>query len=96
MKLEFSQLAQIELEDAKTYYNLQQKELGERFKEHIKESVDTIAQFPLLYPKVSNTLHRVVVHKFPYSIFYTVDNERIIIISIAHQHRKPFYACENI
>ena len=44
MKLEFSELAHKELDDAREYYNLQQEELGERFKEHIKESVDTICR----------------------------------------------------
>jgi plasmid stabilization system protein ParE len=93
MKLEFSELAQTELEDARIYYNLQQDELGERFKEHIKQSVDSIVEFPTLYPKVTDELHKVVVHKFPYSIFYVLLVERIIIVSIAHQHRKPFYEC---
>ena len=93
MKLEFSELAQLEIEDANAYYNLQQEDLGERFKEHIKESVDSISQFPLLYPKVTEELHRVVVHKFPYSIFYMLFDEKIVIVSIAHQHRKPFYQC---
>jgi len=91
MTLAFSELAQHELEDARDYYNLQQDNLGERFKQHIKESVDSIKEFPLLYPKVNDVLHRVVVHKFPYSIFYLIDEIRIVIISIAHQHRKPFY-----
>jgi len=91
MKLEFSELAQTELEDAREYYNLQQEELGERFKEHIKESVDTIIEFPTLYPKVTDELHRVVVHKFPYSIFYVLLDEKIVVVSIAHQHREPFY-----
>jgi len=89
MILEFSELAQTELEDARAYYNLQQENLGESFKQHIKESVDNIQKYPLLYPKINDDLHRVVVHKFPYSI----DDKRIIIISIAHQHRKPFYEC---
>jgi plasmid stabilization system protein ParE len=93
MKLEFSQLAYTELEDARAYYNLQQEELGERFKKHIKEAIDNIIRFPSLYPKVTDDLHRVVVHKFPYSIFYTLLDETIVIVSIAHQHRKPFYEC---
>ena len=93
MTLEFSELAQTELEDARAYYNLQQNSLGERFKEHIKENVDGIALFPRLYPKVTDELHRVVVHKFPYSIFYILLDEIIVIVSIAHQHRKPFYEC---
>ena len=93
MTLEFSELAQSEIEDARAYYNLHQEELGERFKEHIKQSVDNIMDSPLLYPKVTDELHRVVVHKFPYSIFYALLDERIVIVSVAHQHRKPFYEC---
>jgi len=93
MRLELSTLAHKELEDARAYYNLQQENLGERFKEHIKESIDNIIEFPTLYPKITDELHRVVVHKFPYSIFYTILDERIVIVSIAHQHRKPFYVC---
>lgn len=94
MRLELSKLAQQELEDARDYYNLQQENLGERFKKHIKESIDNIRELPLLYPKINGLLHRVVVHKFPYSIFYIVEETRIIIVSIAHQHRKPFYEVE--
>ena len=55
MKVVLSSLAQAELEDARGYYNLQQEALGERFKEHIGESIDMIARFPLLYPKVTDT-----------------------------------------
>lgn len=91
MTIEISTLAYSEIEDARVYYNLQQENLGERFKEHIKQSVDSIAQFPMLYPKITDELHRVVVYKFPYSIFYALFDEKIVIVSVAHQHRKPFY-----
>jgi len=91
MKVVLSSLAQAELEDARGYYNLQQKALGERFKEHIGESIDMIARFPLLYPKVTDALHRVVVYKFPYSIYYAILDDVVTVVSIAHQHRKPFY-----
>lgn len=91
MTIEISTLAYSEIEDARVYYNLQQENLGERFKEHIKQSVDSIAQLPMLYPKITDELHRVIVHKFPYSIFYALFDEKIVIVSVAHQHRKPFY-----
>ena len=95
MKLSFSRLAHSEFKDAKAYYDLQQEGLGERFKDHIRESTDMIKRFPLLYPKVTDTVHRVVLHKFPYSLYYMIDNEMIIVVSIAHQHRKPFYRCDD-
>ena len=91
MKLSFSALAHAEFQDAKAYYNLQQEGLGERFKAHLHEHTELIKSFPLLYPKVTQELHRIVLYKFPYSIYYIVEDEEIIIVSVAHQHRKPFY-----
>lgn len=57
MRVELSRLAHDEIEDARSYYNLQQEELGERFKEHIQKAIDTIAHSPKLYPKVTQELH---------------------------------------
>ena len=31
------------------------------------------------------------VEVFPYSIFYAITDDTILILSLAHQHRKPFY-----
>ncbi len=91
MKLLFSVLAQLEFSDAKAYYELQQEGLGKSFEEHIHENTDMIKRFPLLYPKVTDHLHKVVLHKFPYSLYYFIEDETIVVVSIAHQHRKPFY-----
>ncbi len=44
-----------------------------------------------LYPNIPNDLKRTVLHRFPYSIFYAITNHTILILSVAQQHRKPFY-----
>ena len=44
-----------------------------------------------LYPNITNDLKRTVLHRFPYSIFYAITDNTILILSVAHQHRKPFY-----
>ena len=91
MILKISQLAFLEIEDAKEYYNLQKPTLGDTFKNDVKRSIESIKEFPNLYPNVTNDLKRTLLHRFPYSIFYAVTNNTILILSVAHQHRKPFY-----
>ncbi len=91
MKLRILELAALEITDAKEYYNLQQPKLGERFQKDIQNAVDTILSFPQLYPEVSDSLRRSILHRFPYTIFYTIENDTIIILSVAHQRRKPYY-----
>ena len=91
MTLKISQLAFLEIEDAKEYYNLQNSTLGDTFKNDIKKSIESIKRFPNLYPNITNDIRRCVLHRFPYSIFYAITNSTILVLSVAHQHRKPFY-----
>jgi len=93
MKVLLSLQAQQELDDAISYYNLQQENLGNEFKLLIDNTIKNIQASPLLYPIIKKSIHRVVTHRFPYSLFYMIDNteKSIVILSIAHQHRKPFY-----
>lgn len=91
MTLKISQLAFLEIEDAKEYYNLQNPTLGHTFKNDIKKSIESIKRFPNLYPNISSDMRRCVLHRFLYSIFYAITYSTILVLSVAHQHRKPFY-----
>ena len=91
MTLKISQLAFLEIEDAKEFYNLQKPTLGDTFKNDVKKTIENIKNFPNLYPNITNDLKRTVLHRFPYSIFYAITDNTILILSVAHQHRKPFY-----
>ena len=91
MNLIISKKAQIEIELSVDYYNLQKKDLGNIFKNNIMYFILNIKEFPNLYPNVDKDIKRCLLHKFPYSIFYTIRDDKIIILSVAHQHKKPKY-----
>jgi plasmid stabilization system protein ParE len=93
MTILFSRQAIDEIRDAESFYELQQKDLGKNFQTTVRGAIDRIADMPLLYPVISEPVRRAVLSKFPYAIFYLIDEARdaIIVIAVAHQHRKPFY-----
>ena len=91
MKLIISKIALEEISDAKEFYNLQQKNLGNTFYNDIKKLIENIKSFPNLYPNITNEIKRSLLHRFPYSVFYSIENDVILILSVAHQHRKPQY-----
>ena len=78
MKLEVLELAYLEIEDGREYYNLQQEELGDKFKKEIQKSIDHIIAIPTLYPQARSDIRRYLLHKFPYSIFYTIEYDTIV------------------
>ena len=91
MILKISKIASQEIESAREYYNLQKPTLGEAFRDDIKKAFENIELFPYLYPKITDELRRTILLRYPYSIFYAIVDNDIIILSVAHQHKKPFY-----
>jgi hypothetical protein len=91
MKSEFLDIAQIELDESFEYYELQQKNLGYRFLNEIKNTIDRILYFPSAWQKITDNTRRCLVKNFPYGVIYQKIEDKILIIAIANLHRKPSY-----
>lgn len=91
MKVEFLQPAIVEYQDAIEFYNLQSAGLGDKFINEIDKTFSIIKNYPDGFTGYTNHTRRAVVNIFPYNLIYSLHNDRIIIIAVAHQHRKPIY-----
>ncbi|MEW6379944.1 MAG: type II toxin-antitoxin system RelE/ParE family toxin [bacterium] len=91
MKIIFTELAKAELLDAVAYYELEYEGLGKKFKEEVNASILRINQFPTAWSVECGEVRKCLMHKFPYKILYSIEEDHILIIAIAHQHRKPDY-----
>jgi plasmid stabilization system protein ParE len=91
MKIEFLPEAKDELEDAIAYYELQVTGLGKTFKDVAKSTILRISQFPTAWSEIRPKIRRCIMHKFPYNVLYTIEKDFILIVAIAHHHRKPDY-----
>ncbi len=91
MKVIFNELALEELKDAIDYYNLELPGLGNIFEEEIKKSLHRILEYPTSWPTLYKDIRKYILHKFPYKILFSIEQDHIYIIAVAHQHRKPNY-----
>ncbi len=91
MKVVFTELARLELLDAIDYYELEFSGLGKRFQQEVKSAIKRIIQYPDAWPSERNGIRKYVMHKFPYKLIYSLEPDHILIIAVAHQHRKPDY-----
>jgi plasmid stabilization system protein ParE len=96
MKIEFLEIAKTELDDAYQWYETQQKTLGTQFLNEIDSSIRRIAAYPEAFVSISNGVRRCLVKRFPYGILYGIDVDKIIIVAVAHLHRKPGYWSESL
>jgi len=65
--------------------------LGRKFLDEVIETIDLIAQFPQLWSQNSAHTRKAVLRKFPYNLIYSINNNNIYIIAVAHQNRIPEY-----
>lgn len=91
MKVKILELAQQELEEAMLFYELEYQGLGRRFKTEVRSAIKRIRRYPNAWPIERGEVRKCFVHKFPYTIFYSIQDKTILILAIAHQHRKPGY-----
>jgi plasmid stabilization system protein ParE len=91
MKIEFLELAQTELDQAFEWYETQQKDLGVQFLNEFDSAVRRIITYPESYILIEKDVRRCLVKRFPYGILYGKDDDKIIVIAVAHLHRKPDY-----
>jgi plasmid stabilization system protein ParE len=91
MRIIFTRYAKQELEDAVYYYELEYSGLGKKFKEEVKKAIVRIAEYPRAWSVERGDVRRCLLHRFPYKIMYSIEKDHILIIAVAHQHRKPDY-----
>jgi len=91
MNIKISEFAQRELEDAIFFYELQQQGLGLNFKNNVRSSIKRIVKHLNAWPVERGEVRKCYLHKFPYKILYSIQGENIVVLAIAHQHRKPGY-----
>ncbi len=91
MRIEILEIACLEFETAKGYYEVERSGLGVQFENEIKQALARIQQYPKAWSSERKDIRRYFIHKFPYKILYSIQKEIIVVLAFAHLHRKPDY-----
>jgi plasmid stabilization system protein ParE len=81
--------AEFDLEDAFAWYESQDPGLGSEFVRSIDACISTIGRNPLSYRLIYQDARRALVRRFPYSIFYVVEEDTVFVIGVFHSKRNP-------
>jgi toxin ParE1/3/4 len=79
--------AETDLREAKNWYENQRAGLGAEFVANIDATIRRLIRDPLRYPVYYRGFRRVLARRFPYKLFYRVDDDRIIVFRILHVRR---------
>jgi hypothetical protein len=95
MNIRFLSLADHEVDDAVAWYDEQAEGLGGDFLDELDRVIRLIRIYPLLATQIEPEIRRFLLARFPYSLIYGIDQETIVVIAVAPQHREPRYWAES-
>ena len=91
MRYEFHPEALDEYDEAAFYYARKEPGLDLRFIVSVEHAIDSILQEPTRWRRVDEDVRRCLTRVFPYGILYTIEDDYILIVAVAHCSREPGY-----
>lgn len=81
--------AESDIEDAYQWYEAQRKGLGENFLLCVEEALARITRNPVIYSVVYKDIRRILIHRFPFGVFFIEGENSISVLAVLHARRNP-------
>ena len=91
MSVRLLESAQVELDDAIAWLASQAPGLGDAFLIETLKTLKLIEQYPKAWHPLTQQVRRCRLRRFPYSVIYAQEGSELLVLAVAHQHRKPGY-----
>jgi plasmid stabilization system protein ParE len=85
----FTSAAEVDVEEAFGWYESQRPGLGAAFRHALDIAVGAVVSNPEAYAVVYRQTRRVLLPKFPYGLFYRVQDDVVVVIACVHAKRHP-------
>ena len=89
LRIVFRRAAKTEFEQAALWYDEQRSGLGEEFAIEIEQAVTRAAAAPERYPIVMGDVRRAVARRFPFSVYFRIRSNLMVVLAVFHGRRNP-------
>ena len=89
--LEYLDEAIEEAEAAARWYADRSSSAAAGFADEIDSAIAAIEQNPEAWPAYEHGTRHYLLRRYPFSVVYRVEAARILIVAVAHGHRRPGY-----
>jgi plasmid stabilization system protein ParE len=81
--------AELDIFEATIWYENEQADLGTAFLGAVRTSLEHVEKSPRRFPVVFKDIRRALVDRFPFGVFFLIEDEDIAVIAVIHLHRHP-------
>ena len=89
LRVVFRRAARAEFDTAAVWYEERQPGLGAQFVSEIDHAVELASKNPEKFPIKQGEIRCVRSRRFPYSVFFRAEANRIVVLAVFHARRNP-------
>jgi len=89
--LQFHPEAEEEYLTSLAWYRERSLSAATNFQRQFQQAVSRIQKTPQRWPQYFGVCQRYILHQFPFSIVYRNFPSQILVLAVAHAHRRPGY-----
>lgn len=89
LPITFHRAASAELIEASSWYEGKRLGLGAEFIAEVERCISLASNRPLQFAVVHEDVRRVIANRFPYSIYFRAEENRIVVLAVFHGSRNP-------
>jgi plasmid stabilization system protein ParE len=82
-------IARRELDESIEWYETRRAGLGLEFSEEFETELNRIARNPEQFARIRGSVRRAVLQRFPYTIHFLHESDRIVVLAVFHAKRNP-------
>ena len=73
------------------YYSNISQHLGEAFVNEVESGIERVLSHPKACQCIEGNVRRCLLRRFPFGIYYCIEDEEIVIYAVMHMSRRPDY-----
>jgi plasmid stabilization system protein ParE len=85
----YSSAAAAEIRNAIAWYSKPDIGQSPAFVRELERTEAHLRSRPELYQRVEGEIRRAILRRFPYSLFYVIENNLVLVLACMHRHQKP-------
>ena len=87
--LRFHPEPNLDILNATLWYEEQRPGLGGEFLDQLSSVFARVEIGPLQFPSIDGSVHRALLHRFPYGVYFDPTGEEVKVLAILHLFRHP-------
>ncbi len=81
--------AETDLLEGYVFYERQQAGIGDYFLDSLYADIDALALYAGIHPKPDNRLHRTLAERFPFAIYYDLQDSIATVVAVLDCRQSP-------